>query len=139
MGLSRLSEIVNVKHSLYNLNKKPQKALDFPKGYFAVYVGESDKKRFVAPILLLNEPTFQELLSMRKITFKKHSFDTDLYAQNHYPVMYFTLSWRRNQWEFQLRTACDHRKKMYKKQLDKNMNYVSASAKRLITPVLNME
>ncbi|XP_071725314.1 auxin-induced protein 15A-like [Rutidosis leptorrhynchoides] len=35
-----------------------------PKGYLAVYVGEngSKKKRFVVPISVLNEPSFQDLL-----------------------------------------------------------------------------
>ncbi|XP_030943459.1 auxin-responsive protein SAUR21-like [Quercus lobata] len=34
-----------------------------PKGYFAVYVGEEQKKRFILPISYLNEPSFQKLLS----------------------------------------------------------------------------
>ncbi|CAN0857507.1 Auxin-responsive protein SAUR24 [Linum grandiflorum] len=33
-----------------------------PKGYFAVYVGESQKKRFVVPVSYLNQPSFIELL-----------------------------------------------------------------------------
>lgn len=33
-----------------------------PKGHFAVYVGESQKKRFVIPISYLNHPLFQDLL-----------------------------------------------------------------------------
>ncbi|XP_050233796.1 auxin-responsive protein SAUR21-like [Mercurialis annua] len=39
-----------------------QAAKDVPKGYLAVYVGESQKKRFIVPISLLNQPSFQELL-----------------------------------------------------------------------------
>uniref|UniRef100_A0A2N9FXG3 Uncharacterized protein n=1 Tax=Fagus sylvatica TaxID=28930 RepID=A0A2N9FXG3_FAGSY len=34
-----------------------------PKGFFAVYVGEEQKKRFILPISYLNEPSFQKLLS----------------------------------------------------------------------------
>ncbi|KAM7482689.1 hypothetical protein LguiB_007272 [Lonicera macranthoides] len=38
-------------------------AIDVPKGHFAVYVGEHEKKRFVIPVSFLNEPSFQDLLS----------------------------------------------------------------------------
>ncbi|KAL4585232.1 hypothetical protein LXL04_009848 [Taraxacum kok-saghyz] len=33
-----------------------------PKGHFAVYVGEQEKRRFVVPVSLLNQPSFQDLL-----------------------------------------------------------------------------
>ncbi|CAI0400816.1 unnamed protein product [Linum tenue] len=44
---------------------------DVPKGYLAVYVGETtdNKKRFVVPISYLNQPSFQGLLSMAEEEF----------------------------------------------------------------------
>ncbi|XP_010246401.1 PREDICTED: auxin-responsive protein SAUR21-like [Nelumbo nucifera] len=33
-----------------------------PKGHIAVYIGETQKKRFVVPISYLNHPLFQDLL-----------------------------------------------------------------------------
>lgn len=43
-----------------------------PKGYFAVYVGEEQKKRFLVPISYLKEPAFQDLLRMAK---EEYGFD----------------------------------------------------------------
>ncbi|XP_028066900.1 auxin-induced protein 15A-like [Camellia sinensis] len=47
-------------------------AIDVPKGYLAVYVGESKKRRFVIPLLYLNQPSFQDLLSQAE---EKFGFD----------------------------------------------------------------
>ncbi|KAM7482691.1 hypothetical protein LguiB_007274 [Lonicera macranthoides] len=44
--------------------------LDVLKGYFAVYVGEKENKRFVIPVSSLNQPSFQDLLSQAKEEFK---------------------------------------------------------------------
>ena len=46
-----------------------QRRHDVPKGYLAVYAGESQKKRFVIPISYLNQPSFQELLSLAEQEF----------------------------------------------------------------------
>ncbi|RDX69862.1 hypothetical protein CR513_50968, partial [Mucuna pruriens] len=43
-------------------NQASSKAVDVPKGYLAVYVGEK-MKRFVIPVSYLNQPSFQDLLS----------------------------------------------------------------------------
>ena len=42
---------------------------DVPKGHFAVYVGESQKKRFVVPLSFLNQPSFQKLLNIAEEEF----------------------------------------------------------------------
>ncbi|CAN7124816.1 unnamed protein product [Brassica rapa subsp. narinosa] len=34
-----------------------------PKGFLAVYIGESQKKRYVVPISYLSQPSFQALLN----------------------------------------------------------------------------
>ncbi|PRQ18866.1 putative small auxin-up RNA [Rosa chinensis] len=56
----RLPRITNTKTS------------EIPKGYFAVYVGERQKKRFVVPISYLNQPLFQDLLSQAEEEFGYH-------------------------------------------------------------------
>ena len=44
-------------------------SIDVPKGYIAIYVGESERRRFVIPISFLNQPSFQELLSRAEEEF----------------------------------------------------------------------
>ncbi|KAF3435818.1 hypothetical protein FNV43_RR22910 [Rhamnella rubrinervis] len=51
-----------LKRSLSNSKKEDSTAVDVPKGHLAVYVGETDKKRFVIPVSVLNQPSFQDLL-----------------------------------------------------------------------------
>ncbi|KAB2603288.1 auxin-induced protein 15A-like [Pyrus ussuriensis x Pyrus communis] len=69
----RLPGIVSAKRSLVrslsNSKQTASKTLDIPKGYFAVYVGERQKKRFVIPISYLNDPLFQNLLSQAEEEF----------------------------------------------------------------------
>ncbi|EOX97810.1 SAUR-like auxin-responsive protein family [Theobroma cacao] len=50
-------------------NQAASTSTDVPKGYFAVYVGESQMKRFVVPISVLNQPSFQKLLSIAEEEF----------------------------------------------------------------------
>ena len=50
-------------------NQAASTSTDVPKGYFTVYVGESQKKRFVVPISFLNQPSFQKLLSIAEEEF----------------------------------------------------------------------
>ncbi|GMN55838.1 hypothetical protein TIFTF001_024947 [Ficus carica] len=58
-----------LQRSFSNTNKAASMALDIPKGHFAVYVGENEKKRFVIPVSLLNHHSFQELLSQAEEEF----------------------------------------------------------------------
>ncbi|KAF4355799.1 hypothetical protein F8388_011922 [Cannabis sativa] len=60
----RLSE-----ESLSGIKEATLKCSSIPKGYFAVYDGEDQKKRHVVPLSYLNEPSFQDLLSMAEQEF----------------------------------------------------------------------
>lgn len=60
----RLPSMVHAKHVLrHSLSSGKRVPANVPKGYFAVYVGEEEKKRFVVPISYLHEPAFQQLLT----------------------------------------------------------------------------
>ena len=56
----RMPRIINAKPIL---RRSSSLGANVPKGYFAVYVGEQEKKRFVIPVSFLNQPSFQDLLS----------------------------------------------------------------------------
>ncbi|KAF8406541.1 hypothetical protein HHK36_008629 [Tetracentron sinense] len=75
MGI-RLPGIINAKkilrRSWSNVSQSASTATDVPKGHFAVYVGETYKKRFVVPISYLNHPSFQDLLSCAE---EEYGFD----------------------------------------------------------------
>ncbi|KAL6183666.1 hypothetical protein ACLB2K_045077 [Fragaria x ananassa] len=55
--------------SLSNGKQTASKTSDIPKGYLAVYVGESQKKRYVIPIPYLKQPSFMYLLSQAEEEF----------------------------------------------------------------------
>nr|AMQ09580.1 small auxin up regulated protein [Boehmeria nivea] len=58
-----------LRRTLSGLKEAASKPTTVPKGYIAVYVGEDQKKRHVVPLSYLNEPAFQELLSMAEEEF----------------------------------------------------------------------
>ena len=64
----RLPGIVNAEQILQQGHKVAE-AKNVPKGYFAVYVGEVTKKRFLVPISYLKSPSFQNLLSQAEEEF----------------------------------------------------------------------
>lgn len=67
MGI-RLLQVVNAKQIFRRILSSPETA-DVPKGHFAVYVGDTQKKRFVVPISYLKHPKFQNLLSQAEEEF----------------------------------------------------------------------
>ncbi|XVF45435.1 hypothetical protein PTKIN_Ptkin02bG0205900 [Pterospermum kingtungense] len=59
----RLPRIVDAKQSLKRSLSFSETTGMVPRGHFAVYVGEVEKKRFVVPISFLKNVSFQNLLS----------------------------------------------------------------------------
>ncbi|KAF2301956.1 hypothetical protein GH714_030777 [Hevea brasiliensis] len=57
------------RQSLLPARKASPTSLDVPKGFIAVYVGEAQKKRFLVPVSYLNQPSFQDLLSLTEEEF----------------------------------------------------------------------
>ncbi|KAM3327995.1 hypothetical protein P3S68_033457 [Capsicum galapagoense] len=43
--------------------RRPSTSGGVPKGHFSVYVGESQKKRFIGPVSYSSQPLFQVLLA----------------------------------------------------------------------------
>ncbi|PIA56090.1 hypothetical protein AQUCO_00700442v1 [Aquilegia coerulea] len=64
----RLPGIPHLKRSLRRSLSNTETLL-VPKGHIAVYVGESQKKRFVVPISYLSLPLFLELLNQAEEEF----------------------------------------------------------------------
>ncbi|CAN4112498.1 unnamed protein product [Withania somnifera] len=68
MGIIRLPSIISSVKQLHSIVTRNQIS-DVPKGHFAVYVGEIEKKRYVIPIAYLNHPSFQDLLQRAEDEF----------------------------------------------------------------------
>lgn len=57
------------KHGHQSSSHAAETTVNVPKGHFAVYVGESYKRRFVIPISYLKQPLFQDLLRQAEEEF----------------------------------------------------------------------
>ncbi|XP_021753461.1 auxin-responsive protein SAUR21-like [Chenopodium quinoa] len=60
------SIISNARHILKSHSHNAKNQKEVPKGYVAVYVGESEMKRYVVPLTYLSQPSFLDLLRYAK-------------------------------------------------------------------------
>ncbi|KAL8209848.1 hypothetical protein R6Q57_006580 [Mikania cordata] len=67
--LPRIIQAKRVLRRSFSNGSSTSTSIDIPKGYFSVYVGEEEKRRFVVPVSLLSQPTFQELLHLAEEQF----------------------------------------------------------------------
>ncbi|GJS06163.1 retrovirus-related pol polyprotein from transposon TNT 1-94 [Tanacetum coccineum] len=68
MGTHRFSKIIHAKKgSMAYLSSSA--VIDVPKGCFSVYVGESNRKRYIVPLSYLKHPSFQTLLNLSEEEF----------------------------------------------------------------------
>eukprot|EP00257_Ricinus_communis_P018546 XP_015577293.1 auxin-responsive protein SAUR21-like [Ricinus communis] len=51
-----------LRRSVLTANKTSSASPEVPKGFLAVYVGQTERKRFIVPVSYLNQPSFQALL-----------------------------------------------------------------------------
>ncbi|KAL5788772.1 hypothetical protein ACOSP7_005721 [Xanthoceras sorbifolium] len=57
------------RQSSFNASQSSTMTTDVPKGHLAIYVGESQRKRFVIPVSFLNHSSFQDLLCQAEEEF----------------------------------------------------------------------
>ncbi|KAJ0433791.1 putative small auxin-up RNA [Helianthus annuus] len=72
MGFTRVSSsfISRIKrYGRLNSHRCTNYQSDVPKGHLVVYVGENQKRRFVIPMSLLEQPMFQDLLRQSEEEF----------------------------------------------------------------------
>ncbi|KAK9065537.1 hypothetical protein SSX86_014938 [Deinandra increscens subsp. villosa] len=67
--LPRITQAKQILRRSFSNGRSTSTSMDIPKGYFAVYVGEEEKRRFVVPVSLLSQPAFQELLHLAEEQF----------------------------------------------------------------------
>ncbi|KAL7257490.1 hypothetical protein ACSBR1_003733 [Camellia fascicularis] len=99
----RMPRIIHAKQvhqrcSSLKANQEASTAIGVPKGHLAVYVGESEKKRFVIPISYLNQPSFQDLLSQveEEFGFEHPMAVSPFPAEKTYTSICFSIGWIMN-------------------------------------------
>jgi len=61
-----------LRQSSFSASQSSTITIDVPKGHAAVYVGESQRNRFVIPVSFLNHSSFQDLLCQAEEEFGFH-------------------------------------------------------------------
>ncbi|XP_021286364.1 auxin-responsive protein SAUR23-like [Herrania umbratica] len=69
MGVRIPSMIPSAKQILKQQPLVTRERPPVPKGHIAIYVGETERKRFVVPITVLNHPSFKDLLKRAEEEF----------------------------------------------------------------------
>nr|GMC84996.1 auxin-responsive protein SAUR21-like [Ipomoea batatas] len=67
-----MTRILRAKQGIRRSSSRTNRESEVPKGHFAVYVvyvGETEKKRFVIPVSYLKDPSFQDLLCQAEEEF----------------------------------------------------------------------
>ncbi|PON39110.1 Small auxin-up RNA [Parasponia andersonii] len=59
----------SIVHAMQLIQRSSSTTKDVPKGFLAVYVGENRMRRFVIPVLYLNQSSFQEQIGQAKEEF----------------------------------------------------------------------
>ncbi|KAK9078182.1 hypothetical protein SSX86_002239 [Deinandra increscens subsp. villosa] len=67
--LPRMIQAKQILRRSFSNGRSTSTSMNIPKGYFAVYIGEEEKRRFVVPVSLLSQQAFQELLHMAEEEF----------------------------------------------------------------------
>ncbi|XP_076912756.1 auxin-induced protein 15A-like [Bidens hawaiensis] len=62
--MPRITQANKILRRSFSNGRSAATPMDIPKGYFAVYVGEEKKRRFLVRVSLLSRPEFQELLQL---------------------------------------------------------------------------
>nr|GLL25716.1 auxin-responsive protein SAUR21-like [Ipomoea trifida] len=64
-----MGHIFRAKQGLRRSSSRTNREFEVPKGHFAIYVGDNEKRRFVIPVSYLKDPSFQDFLSQAEEEF----------------------------------------------------------------------
>ncbi|XP_076902961.1 auxin-induced protein 15A-like [Bidens hawaiensis] len=68
--MPRITQAKQILRQSFSNGRSAATPMDIAKGYFAVYVGEQEKRQFLVRVSLLSRPEFQELLQLAEEQFE---------------------------------------------------------------------